>query len=96
MRFFVIDSIAFDSIRRQTDSVHPDMIEVLPGVMPKIIKRICKESRVPVIAGGLIADKGRYYGSFRCRCSIHINHQTGRLVYVKRRIKLKNYAGELR
>lgn len=57
MRFFVIDSIAFDSIRRQTDSVHPDMIEVLPGVMPKIIKRICKESRVPVIAGGLIADK---------------------------------------
>lgn len=39
------------------ESVRPDMIEVLPGVMPKIIRRICRESRVPVIAGGLIADK---------------------------------------
>ena len=57
MRFFVIDSIAFDSIQKQTESVRPDMIEVLPGVMPKIIRRICRESRVPVIAGGLIADK---------------------------------------
>ena len=37
--------------------MRPDMIEVLPGVMPKIIRRICRESRVPVIAGGLIADK---------------------------------------
>lgn len=57
MRFFVIDSIAFDSIYRQTESVHPDMIEVLPGVMPKVIRRICQNSRVPVIAGGLISDK---------------------------------------
>lgn len=55
--FFVIDSIAFDSIERQTESVHPDMIEVLPGVMPKITRRICQNSRVPVIAGGLISDK---------------------------------------
>lgn len=57
MRFFVIDSIAFDSIERQTESVHPDMIEVLPGVMPKITRRICQNSSVPVIAGGLISDK---------------------------------------
>lgn len=57
MRFFVIDSIAFESIRRQSECVRPDMIEVLPGVMPKIIHRICQESKVPVIAGGLISDK---------------------------------------
>ena len=57
MRFFVIDSIAFESIKRQTESAYPDMIEVLPGVMPKIIQRICKQNRTPVIAGGLISDK---------------------------------------
>ena len=45
MRFFVIDSIAFDSIERQTESVHPDMIEVLPGVMPKVIRRICRKQQ---------------------------------------------------
>lgn len=57
MRFFVIDSIAFESIKRQTENVRPDMIEVLPGVMPKVISRICAGTRTPVIAGGLIADK---------------------------------------
>lgn len=57
MRFFVIDSIAFENIKRQTESVHPDMIEILPGVMPKVIKKICSQSRIPVIAGGLISDK---------------------------------------
>lgn len=57
MRFFVIDSMAFESIKRQTESAYPDMIEVLPGVMPKIIQKICKQNRTPVIAGGLISDK---------------------------------------
>ena len=57
MRFFAIDSMAFDNIRRQSESVHPDIIEVLPGLMPKVIRRICTESRIPVIAGGLITDR---------------------------------------
>ena len=57
MRFFAIDSMAFENIRRQSESVHPDFIEVLPGLMPKVIRRICAEGRIPVIAGGLITDR---------------------------------------
>ena len=57
MRFFVIDSIAFESVQKQVEYVHPDMIEILPGLMPKVIKKICSQSRIPVIAGGLITDK---------------------------------------
>ena len=57
MRFFVIDSIAFESIQKQVEYVHPDMIEILPGLMPKVIRKICSQSRIPVIAGGLITDK---------------------------------------
>lgn len=57
MRFFAIDSMAFDNIRRQSGAVHPDIIEVLPGLMPRVIRRICQESRIPVIAGGLITDR---------------------------------------
>jgi len=30
------------------------MIEIMPGVMPKIIKRIAGKVSIPVIAGGLI------------------------------------------
>lgn len=63
MRFFVIDSMAFDNIRRQSDAVHPDIIEVLPGLMPKVIRKICRESRIPVIAGGLITDKEDIMGA---------------------------------
>ena len=57
MRFFAIDSMAYENIRRQSDAVHPDIIEVLPGLMPKVIRRICQEVRIPIIAGGLITDK---------------------------------------
>lgn len=57
LRFFVIDSLAFASIEKQLASVKPDIIEVLPALMPKVISRICKMVSVPVIAGGLISDK---------------------------------------
>ena len=39
------------------ESYHPDFIEVLPGVMPKTIRKICENAHTPVLAGGLIADK---------------------------------------
>ena len=35
----------------------PTAIEILPGLMPKIIKKINKAVKVPIITGGLIEDK---------------------------------------
>ncbi len=57
MRFFVLDSLSFENIEKQLVSVKPDFIEVLPGVMPKIIRRVSKRVRTHLIAGGLISDK---------------------------------------
>lgn len=57
LRFFVIDSMAYDNIAKQLHSVKPDFIEILPALMPKVISRICALSKAPVITGGLIADK---------------------------------------
>lgn len=57
LRFFVIDSMAYDNIARQCAAAKPDCIEILPGVMPKVMARIAEAERTPVIAGGLIADK---------------------------------------
>lgn len=56
-RFFVIDSLAYDNIKKQCAQNRPDCIEILPGVMPKVIKKICKAERTAVIAGGLIEDR---------------------------------------
>ena len=57
MRFFVIDSMALENIQRQCEQARPDCIEILPGVMPKVIRRIARTVRQPVIAGGLLTDK---------------------------------------
>lgn len=57
LRVFMLDSMAYDNIARQCSQCRPDCIEVLPGVMPKVISRICKAERTPIIAGGLISDK---------------------------------------
>ncbi len=56
-RFFLIDSQSYRTAIRQVQSGKPDMIEVMPGVMPDVISRICKEVRIPVIAGGLVDSK---------------------------------------
>jgi len=60
LRYFILDSLALQNIEKQAKSqgVKPDIIEFLPGiVLPKMIRRINKVSRVPIIAGGLIADR---------------------------------------
>ncbi len=57
-RFFVIDSMALESVLRHREyAARPDFIEILPGTMPKIFRRVCAEIQTPVIAGGLISDK---------------------------------------
>ena len=60
LRFFVIESLALKNIENlemQCGTSRPDFIEVLPGVMPKVLGRIAKVSRIPMIAGGLITEK---------------------------------------
>lgn len=56
-RFFLIDSISFDNVIKQVETVPADCIEVLPGAMPKVISSLCRLTGKPVIAGGLITDK---------------------------------------
>lgn len=57
LRSFILDSMSFNGIRRQYDQVKPDMVEILPGIMPKITEKIVKQIPVPVICGGLISEK---------------------------------------
>lgn len=56
-RFFMLDSIALLNIQKQIAQDSADMIEILPGVMPKIIRKIVTSVHKPIIAGGLISDK---------------------------------------
>jgi len=56
-RFFLIDSMSYDTTIKTANATKPHMVEVLPGIMPKIIKRISNQLPMPVIAGGLVETK---------------------------------------
>ena len=55
-RYFAIDSQGIESIRDMVGSVKPDFIEIMPGLVNKVIARFVSEE-VSVIAGGLIETK---------------------------------------
>lgn len=54
-RFFLLDSMAFGNILRQAS--YADAVDILPGTMPRVIDRLVKQIRQPLIASGLIVDK---------------------------------------
>ena len=56
-RVFLLDSMALNNVERHFSQESADLVEVLPGLMPKIIRKICATTGKPVIAGGLISDK---------------------------------------
>ncbi len=55
-RFFLLDTKGLGNIRDVLQAARPDLVEMLPGVVPKIIRRFA-DLEVPVIAGGLIETK---------------------------------------
>ena len=56
-RIFLLDSMALAKVERHFSAESADLVEVLPGLMPKIIRRLCATTGKPIIAGGLITDK---------------------------------------
>ena len=57
LRVFAIDSKAVGNLQKETEMVTPDVIEILPGTLPRVIERLSKKIPVPLIAGGLMTDK---------------------------------------
>lgn len=58
-RMFMLDSLCFDNALKYTaaGSARADAIEVLPGVIPSIIRELSELTHCPIIAGGLIRSK---------------------------------------
>ncbi len=56
-RAFLLDSMALDNVVRRLNGEEADFLEILPGMMPKIIRELAGLTRVPIIAGGMLRDK---------------------------------------
>lgn len=55
-RFFIFDTISLNNSKNHVIS-ECDAIEILPGVIPKVIKDISTFTKKPIVAGGLIDSK---------------------------------------
>lgn len=55
-RFFALDSQGITAIEEMLESSKPDMMELMPGVIPKLVRRF-SVGPIPVIAGGLVQTK---------------------------------------
>lgn len=63
-RTFIIDSMAMSTTKKQISAFRPDMVEIMPGIMPKVLKEIKEYTYIPIIAGGLISDKKDIMAAF--------------------------------
>jgi len=62
-RFFVLDSMAYEKAKKHMEYAYADAFEILPGVIPKVLKKISDFTEIPLIAGGLIIDKNDAYSA---------------------------------
>lgn len=53
-RFFIVDSQSIHTTLEAVKSSKPDMIEIMPGIVCKVIEKMTKLTDIPIIAGGLI------------------------------------------
>lgn len=56
-RGFMLDSRSLGSFEAQIRTSRPDFVEILPGLLPKVIAELRERVDVPIIAGGFIHDK---------------------------------------
>lgn len=56
-RLFMLDHLSFQTGLSSINTMKPNAVELLPGIMPKIIGKFHESTNIPLIAGGLIMDK---------------------------------------
>lgn len=55
-RMFIFDSLSFENAKKHIFN-ESDAVEILPGVIPKVIESLAKIAKKPIIVGGLIDTK---------------------------------------
>ncbi len=53
-RIFLLDSQSVETGISQVRAHQPEYIEVLPGLLPEVIKSIREQIKIPIITGGLV------------------------------------------
>ena len=62
-RFFMMDGITYSNISRYVKQCDPDVVELMPAGLTKVIPYLVDIINRPVVATGLIQDKGDIIGA---------------------------------
>lgn len=61
-RLFMLDSLSIQTGIKMVNLNRPDLVEIMPAIIPKVIVRVKKESPIPIIAGGIVETKEEIIG----------------------------------
>lgn len=56
-RLFILDSLSVHTGLKMMQGNHPDLMEIMPGIIPKVIPEIKRHCPIPIIAGGMVSTK---------------------------------------
>lgn len=75
-RYFMLDSLSVESAIDGIGKVRTDAIEIMPGIIPRVIGQVSHKTNVPIIAGGLVqtqqdVEKLLASGALSCSTSKH-------------------------
>ena len=65
-RFFIVDSHSVNTSIEAAKQSKADMIEIMPGTVAKVIKRMKQDLETPIIAGGLVETQAEIDEAFSC------------------------------
>ena len=56
-RLFMLDSLSIQTGLKMVRTTQPDFIEIMPGIIAKVIPELKENTPIPIIAGGMISCK---------------------------------------
>lgn len=83
LRVFLIDSMALDSAL-SAKNLKPDAIDILPGLMPSMLRKVRQLTGLPILTGGLITEKKEVMQALEAGALAHFQYGPRRMADVRR------------
>jgi glycerol uptake operon antiterminator len=68
-RIFLIDTSALEQGIHNIRQSEPDAVEIMPGLIPRVIKELAASISLPIIAGGLIKEQSEIQAALQAGAS---------------------------
>jgi glycerol uptake operon antiterminator len=64
-RFFMIDAITYTNIKKHVKENNPDIVEIMPAGLTKMIRYVYEQVNKPLVASGLVLDEEDVMGALK-------------------------------